>query len=596
MPVLSVFRGEKPLVADYLLNEQNASTAINCNTSSGALVPWRRPLVTQVLSESVTDVKSLYFDLNYGMLIRDKDTDYVQTPVPNDQWKRLYYTDNTGAYVVVDPLSPTTYPLGVPSPSAAPTLTVVSAGSGTDEWRSYTYTWVTQYGEESQPAPPTTETQYKSDSQIKVTAGAVPAGRAIDKWRIYRTATGASGGTQYQFVEEVPATTTEYTDVKSKSELGAVLKTTTWSEPPSGLLGLINCSGGFAAAFKGNTLYFSVPYQYHAWDLDNTLSFPYQIVGLGVFGNNIAVLTDGRPYIVTGTNPSILSKREIADFQPCASKRGIVSALSSVIYPSREGICVIDQNGLNVVSRNIIGFDAWDTFSPDNMHSVVFEGKYFGFSQTSDIYSNLVFDFNNGDLTRLDIYAYAGVVSQVDGDLYVVIRESEDIYDNPNPDPTKKVFKVVKWDSDDLNNTIYTWKSKRFIFDTPTNLGAAKVTIDLVLYEKIRKLFEEQGAFKALNDALLAEKITGPLAAQPLGVTALASAGLLDFQDVGIAPAVNLRILADSVEIFNQQLTSNEPIKLPKGEKAREFEFELKGNIPLKSLVVADSISGLRVS
>ncbi|MFN9954818.1 MAG: hypothetical protein ACK55I_17105, partial [bacterium] len=95
----------------------------------------------------------------------------------------------------------------------------------------------------------------------------------------------------------MPIATVNYTDYKRQSDLGEIMPSLDWEPPPTNLKGLKVMANGIFTAFSGKDLCFSEPFMPHAWSSKNFLPVDATIVGLGTFGQSVAVLTDSFPYI-----------------------------------------------------------------------------------------------------------------------------------------------------------------------------------------------------------------------------------------------------------------------------------------------------------
>ena len=98
-----------------------------------------------------------------------------------------------------------------------------------------------------------------------------------------------------------------YIDSVPSGNLAEVIPTELYDPPNTATTGIVAHPSGFLAGFYGNTLALSEPGAPHAWPIDYRLVTGHDIVGLGVFGNTIAVMTKGWPYLAIGSDPSAIS-------------------------------------------------------------------------------------------------------------------------------------------------------------------------------------------------------------------------------------------------------------------------------------------------
>ena len=101
---------------------------------------------------------------------------------------------------------------------------------------------------------------------VEVTMDTGPSqSQGITHKRIYRTATGSTGVTTYRFVAEIAVATAAHEDSLLGNELGEGIVTEGWSPPHDDLDGIIGLPNGVLVGFVGKDIYYSEPYQPHAW-------------------------------------------------------------------------------------------------------------------------------------------------------------------------------------------------------------------------------------------------------------------------------------------------------------------------------------------
>ena len=247
------------------------------------------------------------------------------------------------------------------------------------EDRSYVYTYVNSLGEEGPPSPASTATPLLDGQSVLLSNLSLPPtiGYDITKMRLYRT-NSTEAGTEFQFVKEFDISRSTRDEVRS-ANLGEVISTTTWDPPDPAMLGIIALPNGILAGFNGKQLYFCEPYFPHAWPPEYDQAVEYDIVGLAAFGNSLAVLTKGWPYIVTGSHPRNMNVRAIKVNQACLSKESIASDGDRVYYASPDGLVEISVNGISVVTEDILDPKDWKGYTPSTMVGEFYEGRYYGF-------------------------------------------------------------------------------------------------------------------------------------------------------------------------------------------------------------------------
>lgn len=290
-------------------------------------------------------------------------------------------------------------------------------GTGKED-RFYVATFVTDWGEESAPSPVSAWHYTGYRDWVEVKAPTPPSGRAVVGWRLYRGNVGQQQ-TQFQLVsirsndeQAAKATFTggkfnyfnlnvTFNDKVASENLGEVLPTTSWLEPPPDLKGLTSMPNGVLAGFVGNTLHFCEPYIPYAWPAEYQVTVDSRIVGLGVFGQTLFVGTEASPYFVSGADSASMSAHKVDSNQACASKRSIASVQGGVLYASPDGLCLADGAGVRLVTQGVFTREAWQALSPSSMLGVEHDSIYYLF-YSGNGGGCLTFDFAAKKLGRVD--------------------------------------------------------------------------------------------------------------------------------------------------------------------------------------------------
>jgi hypothetical protein len=177
--VLKAFGGYSPRIAPHLLQDNEATKAVNTKLYSGSLDSWYKPgeLTPRVLVDENT--RSIYRvrktngdDLWFAW---NTDVNVAKGPLFDTQSFRIYYTGDGGPKKTNEALAgspsgsaPEDYlSLGVPEPSA-PSVARVGTGTNNAETRIYAVTHISTFGdikEESAPSQASGEvTLYTGDS------------------------------------------------------------------------------------------------------------------------------------------------------------------------------------------------------------------------------------------------------------------------------------------------------------------------------------------------------------------------------------------------------------------------------------------------
>jgi hypothetical protein len=474
------FLGIAPAISNRNLPPEMAVVANNCYFTEGKVGPWREPKT--IITPAKPGIKKSIYKMGQQLSLSDadydskywlhwtEDVDVVPGQVAGSSDEYTYFTGETisgktnftlalgsssGLYPEVS------YPLGVPAPLTPLTVTIQSGdGEGTAEDRYYIYTYVNSFGsaqEESAPSPANIVPISIKDGQVARVNGflaPVSYGGNITHWRLYRTSSG-SQATDWQLVTEQPISTTSYDDGKLNEELGEVIPSLDWNMPPANLRGLVNLPNGITVGFVGNDVYFSERYRPFTFPVKYSLALDYKIVGLGVFGSTLVVVTQGVPYIINGISPDAMSSEKMSQKQACVSKRSIVSMGYGVMYASPDGLVLVDSSGVNVVTNNQYKRRDWDDLKPHTITACDYEGRYLFWNDTK----GFIFDHAQG-VTNTDIYATAVHNDIRDDGLYMQVGND-----------------IKKWDAGTALLP-FTWKSKEFELPRPVSFAWAQVLIE----------------------------------------------------------------------------------------------------------------------
>ena len=366
---ISGFKGELPRINALALPVEFAQVALNAKVTSGVLQPIRGVKPVHTFTEPMQTAYLNGADwLGWASFV-----DVVPAPVAAN---RLYVTGD-GSPKMIDGV--TEYELAVPSPATAPSVALASTADPNALQSIYfAYTYVSGFGEESQPSPLSAILDW-SEGVIVNISGMVPApsGRNLTRIRIYRSQTSATGATGLFFVDEISgaSTTYAYNSVTTPS-LQELIPSTDYDQPPDDLTGITSLPNGMMAAFVGKDLYFSEPYQPHAWPEKYVLTVDFEIVGLAAFGSTIAILTRGTPYVAQGTHPDNFVMEKMEANLPCMSRRGIVDIGYAAVYPSADGLVVISASEANLMTRAMFSREQWAAMAPESFTAANYDGLY----------------------------------------------------------------------------------------------------------------------------------------------------------------------------------------------------------------------------
>jgi hypothetical protein len=601
MPYIKVedFSGIVPRTGPTRLDPNQAQIANNVKLQSRELRSWALPhlefVPTTPLVETIYRIDSPSGEKYW--LEWDTEVDMVPGPVADIDEFRYYYTGDgkpkktnwdlaTTGGLGSRPFPDAWLYMGVPNPTGAPTL-VASSSSGTVETRAYVYTYVSEFGdvkEESGPSPAATVTVTTSGATVTVSGFTAPptTGYNITARRIYRTITGATTVT-YSFVAEIPLATTSYVDSKTVAELGSELPSLYWAPPPDDLKGLVALPNGMLVGFIGNQVWFSEPYYPHAWPEQYMLTVDYPIVGLGVYETNVVVCTTRYPYLISGVSPTSMSQQKLPIPQPCVSKRSIASDQYGVLYASPNGLVSLGSGSQDVVTVPLYTRDEWQALDPYSMVGAVYNNMYMGFSNVAGTIKGIV--ISRGDIPPLINFDFPTRSLFID-------RSTSDIYAVNDVDN-----KVYHLDASEVNFTTYEWKSKKFVLPNPVNFGAVKVQADYTFMNDIDAYIAYVNEIKSLNAILFVNyggNVEGQLNTGVLNQFTLNGSLLLDIPEQGTNRFITLIVYADGEIIYQADVLSQEPLRMPALQKGYVYELLVSGNTPVRFVAMASSIGELR--
>jgi hypothetical protein len=579
---VSGFGGIIPRLGDRLLPDSNAQYSLNAQLFSGELRSWQTPLLlaTFPTHPNLQDVYH-YRHPNDPTLTNyyipfDRRTDVVKAPIINDAYNRLYWTD--GVKFTITTMSDVEasipgQPVGVPQPTFGSTPVVTPAGgtSANAQTRAYTFILVSKYGEEGSPSNASTVTvSGNTDGTWTITnLNTLQTGSLNPNMvalRMYRTIVSTTSGTAtYRQVAQwnFGSIPTSYSDTMTDTVLATqpALESLGWDPPPADLQGLCAGPGGMLSAFKGRTVYFSVPYFPHAWPSSYQLAIPEDIVSMGWVGTLLIIGTTGRPSIISGSSPTTLSVQNFGAVIPCLSRDGFVNNADQVFFPSLDGLFAFDSSGTNNVSNQFATRQDWlSRFNPYTTSGAIYQNRYFGFYSSQLGYS-LGFDDATTGLTDLQ---YDGVTrmknSAVDSSAHLIVGN-----------------KLYQWDASTVGPLVYTWRTKPFMVNKPCNMGVLQLRADFPTQvagtpapTPTPTTVNPEG--HDINDwTINNDTVNG----QGIQQQSLAS------------DTVGVKVYADGILRWVGVVSSEAPVNLPTGYKAVKWEIELSGTLSIFSVVLA---------
>ena len=566
---IAAFAGEIPKTIPRLLDQNFAQIAQNTKLENGALLPIRRG---RYANRMPFDCKTIYL-YNGAWLGWENFVNVEPAPVADN---RLYVTGDGKPKIIVNG---ETYDLAVARPTSKVTATV----SGTPDPALsstvlFAYTWVTEFDEESEPSDLSDGVLWSPGLTITLSGfSTAPTDRAINRMRIYRSQTSSLGDTTLYFIAELPASTTSFVYDQATYPMNEVIPSTDYNPPPDDLQGLVSLPNGFMAAFVGKKVYFSERYRPHAWPEKYVMTVDYPVVGLGVFGSAVAVLTEGMPYVMQGTSPDAMTSQRLEVNLPCVSANSIVDLGYSVAYASTQGLVTISQNGAVVASASLMTMDQWRYIQPESFIAGQYSGRYMASYDYVDAENTskrgmIVFDLSGAQpfIVRVSDDADAMYFELGTGRLFL-LRNGRDVYE---------------WDALSEPYGEQVWRSKKFVMQTFANFGCIMVEgEDAMTSDQRAQLMARNAEIQARNRLLIdSDQTGGAINGSALNVVPLA--GSLLQPTVDDEPSFSVTVYADG-KFITTIYHMNVPVPLPSGFTARTWELEVRGNQMVTGIVLA---------
>lgn len=380
-------------------------------------------------------------DLNIPHILSDSGSDYAEV--------KLYGISGVGAYTATG-VTPTIQVVWDPF-----TITV-SLSMGwyfPPEYFYYLMTYVNDLGQEGPPSDVSAIINRQPYERVTLSSIPVSSDSNIIKKRIYRSNVGnnpAEAG--FQLSIELDNATTSYIDWNRSGELGVSFAYR--QNPVPDMKGLVSHPARFFVAFRGDEVFFTEPYLPHAWNHKKTVDSP--VVGLAISGNDVVVLTTGRPTIFSGVNPASLRESKLMIEQSCVAKRSIVKVGNIVSYFSPDGVIFISGGQAQIVTKDIFHPVDWRGYVPENATCVQHDNKIFSWMDGL----NLVLDVSAGlDAATTITPESAGSYNDLfDDTLYYILGSN-----------------IMEWEGDASNVLLGKWRGRNSDLTRPTSFAKIRV-------------------------------------------------------------------------------------------------------------------------
>jgi hypothetical protein len=372
-----------------------ASRANDVKLRRGVLEAWREPKRLRAVPEG-----TVTFDI-HDCCVRTWDSCVTATPFLPD-YGRLYVAGRgTRPEVTSSRRCDGEYRrLGVPAPSAAPTV-LAERSTGEDcDIRSYVYTYVNGFGEESAPSPPSPFVTVKDGATVLVTGMTEPPdGWGVVGIRMYRTATGSRDveksqhepATGYLLAATLTGFPDRWEDAVLTRRLGFPLTTENSRLPPAELRHLRHLSGtGVLCGVTSNRLHFSENFLPYNWPAEFDMTFPSRIVSMVTVDARVLLSTEGRAYVIDASN--FCEERKLKEVQDTDAPlpdiggcrpHSAAATPFGMVYPGKNGLILLKPNATyNIVTAHWFSPDQWKAMRPETTRLAYWQGWLFCVTDT----------------------------------------------------------------------------------------------------------------------------------------------------------------------------------------------------------------------
>jgi hypothetical protein len=556
-----------PKIEDHALPDEHSVLCKNASLERGSIGPIKGVTLVTDFGEGVGPYRTLY-KMGPLYLCWDGTRDVVKAEIAESD-HRIYWTsgsldhpkqtNSTKATIGVEAR------FGVRSPvTEYPTtsaLVVAPQGTGDGEVVqsvSYIYTYVDEFGSESAPSAPTAVYDIQTGQYVKLSNFKVPTyavcGSNISYIRVYRLEDDGTGTAEYMLVSVHPVnlSAAEVSDVSAAlitstdiavydanatvdptgltTNVAESLPSETWEFLPATATNLVQWQNGILAATVDNEIYISEPAIHYAWPLGYRMMTQHDVVGLGVYRETLIALTKGYPYMLLGSDPENTVLERLPFQQACLSKRGILNTDFGVLYPSPDGIYLVDASSGRIATEHLITKEQWNTsYTPSELLAFAYDDEaYFWRSGYS---TGFILDLVNRDsLRQIDLgtnYGLWHAFYDAENDiLYMLVLNSN-----------TETYQVI---SAFTNSTLmpFLWTSKLYRYPSPVSMSTARVWAE--------------------------------------------------FSD-----GVTFQVYADGVLKFSTVVTDNKPFRLPGGFRAKTWQVSMSSTDTVNAYQVATSTDEL---
>jgi hypothetical protein len=470
------FKASVSSVSADLIQDEFASQSSNCIIEDGNISPLKS-LASKGFTAGINDVSLSVVRARNGaskIVTSANTTHWVESPLAEDQFDRVYWTRENGAPQVAGYATMSTaYDLGIAKPVAAPNLSVSGGGDEANLVRAI-FVEESQWGELSAPSSPSGAVMMVQGGTLTITLPNAPASGHWTHRLIFITDELGS----FRFAGRIVNTqsTLSLSDLSNLGETLNQIDEGVLNTPPrASLRGLVQLPGGVLAGFDKNVVAFSRAYLPHAWPVDYEITIDGHIQAMAVAASGLVVLTDKKPYLIVGSDPAAMSAVQLDLTESCLSPKAVVDMGDYVIYPSANGLIAIAGQDNRNLSDSVIGRKAWDGIKSSSAVACNFDGKYWYFGDQG----GFIFDPATNSYTDHDFTAKAVYADNLNGELL--------IHDGTT---SLKVYA-----RENLGGVASLWQSKRFYVGQRSSLSSVKINATAPVDFTLRYIDNETNVF-----------------------------------------------------------------------------------------------------
>lgn len=422
------FGGIAPRQHPTQLADGMATVAMNVKLESGKLVPLRQPrlvkdanrLMEGGLSE-VGEAESMHlwrrtdgafdFLLFPGMTwaARGNVADDALTRLVVSGWRNGGATPDAPVVYMRDGGVKTVVPV-IKEPMDAPVVSRAEGSPALDtgirRYTRFVTAWVDAYDMESPISAPSllyneggnpedADLEYLDGDTIDFEAPTFPTGATPKKLRVYKVLSGTQSG-QMQFVKEFDLSgstspvASGYSIAVRDEDAGEVMPEI--EAPPADLVNIVPVPGAFYAGFspsKAKTVCFSDVNLLYSWPEAYRYDIEDNIVALAVTSNSVFALTDGWPYVLSGTAPEAMTVAKLATAAACVSARSVCVFRNAVFFASNLGLMAIANSAdegtiVQNVTEAMFTKEQWQALNPATCRVGHHKGRLFAYFDRRD--------------------------------------------------------------------------------------------------------------------------------------------------------------------------------------------------------------------